>query len=159
MDFAPFAIGLFVPLGAFALVAWVVYVVVEGRRRREQHRVELHSRLLERIGSAREFGEFLSTDAGARFLDSLSPERPHHRIVSSAKAGVFFTVFGAIVLAAAKGGMLASEGEDVALLGTILLGVGVALIVAALVSYSLSKKLGLLRADEERMAKDVTSAT
>ena len=72
-------------LGLFTMVAWVVWVVVDGRRRRERLKAvtEFHQRLLDRIGSAREFGEFLQTDGGNRFVASLAVEKssPKERIL------------------------------------------------------------------------------
>ena len=50
----------------FFMIGCMVYVIVDGVRRRQQTRVftEFHSKLLERIGSAKEFGEFFGSDAG-----------------------------------------------------------------------------------------------
>jgi DNA-directed RNA polymerase specialized sigma24 family protein len=68
---------ILIPISAFAAMAWVIHVVVDGFRRRQQLRLttEFHGKLLDRIGSAHEFGEFLNTSGGARFLDSLLTPR------------------------------------------------------------------------------------
>ena len=62
---------------AFGSIVWLVYIVVDGFRRRQRLRVftEFHSKLLDRIGSAREFAEFFSSQAGERFLESLAAEK------------------------------------------------------------------------------------
>jgi uncharacterized membrane protein len=139
-----YVVGLVVPLGFFAMVCFVVYVVVEWRRRREQQRVELHGKLLDRIGSAREFGEFLSTEAGERFLAGLSPERPHERIISAARGGVVFAVLGVTLLIAAYAGALGDEREDLLIVGIILVGLGAGLLLAAAASYMIARRLGVM---------------
>src|SRR4030095_9025074 len=44
----------------FFMIGYIVHVIVDGYRRRQQMRVftEFHSKLLERLGSANEFAEF-----------------------------------------------------------------------------------------------------
>jgi len=44
-------------VGFFSLIAWIVFVFADGRRRREQLKVlsEFHSKILEKLGSAAEF--------------------------------------------------------------------------------------------------------
>ena len=57
----------FIPMvasvGLFSLIAWIVFVVADGRRRREQLKVssEFHSKILEKLGSAAEFGALALT--------------------------------------------------------------------------------------------------
>jgi hypothetical protein len=87
---------IFVPLGMFALVAFVVYVKYESARRRHQQATEFHARILDRMGSAREFGEFLGTDAGSRFLDAISSEgqQPQLRILRSVQLDILLLAIG-----------------------------------------------------------------
>jgi hypothetical protein len=143
-------IGLFVPLGFFAMVCFVVYVVLEWRRRREQLRVDLHSKLLDRIGSAREFGEFLSTEAGERFLAGLSPERPHDRIISAVRGGVVFAVLGATMVIAAYAGALGDERDDLLIVAIIFTGLGVGLLLAAAASFMIARRFGVMAASRKR---------
>ena len=48
--FIPMVVGL----GFFALIAWIAFVFVDGKRRREQLKVssEFHAKILEKLGSA-----------------------------------------------------------------------------------------------------------
>src|SRR3954470_20878866 len=50
----------------FGSFIWAIYLVVSAIRSRQQMRLssEFHTKLLERIGSARELGELLNTDGG-----------------------------------------------------------------------------------------------
>ena len=70
-------LGVVGGLGSIVATCWAIFVIVDGFRRRQQVRLsaELHTRLLDRIGSAREFGEFLTTESGARFLDAIAVDR------------------------------------------------------------------------------------
>src|SRR5256885_988168 len=70
-------LGVVGGLGSIVATCWAFFVIVDGFRRRQQVRLsaELHTRLLDRIGSAREFGEFLGTESGARFLDAIAVAR------------------------------------------------------------------------------------
>ena len=51
---------------------------VDGKRRREQLKVtsEFNTKILDKMGSTAEFGAFLDTDGGKRFMKSLTVEGP-----------------------------------------------------------------------------------
>src|SRR5512144_2536377 len=83
----------------FFLIGYIVYVIAEGTRRRAQSRMvtEFHGKLLDRIGSAQEFAEFFASDAGKRFLDTLStaePGTPQMRILRSVQLGLVLLALG-----------------------------------------------------------------
>ena len=61
--------GLLIPLGAFVMVSWIVYTIVNGLRMWHQQRMlgQFQTKLLERIGSVNELGAFLNTEAGVAF--------------------------------------------------------------------------------------------
>jgi hypothetical protein len=147
---------ILIPLSAITSVAWVIYVVVDGFRRRQQARMaaEFHSKLLDRIGSAREFGEFLNTSGGTKFLDSLTIEReggPHVRIMRALQAGLMLSAVGIGLFAYASSRSLPIEGEDVVtFLATLTAALGVGLLLAAASSYMLSKRLGLINGQHDR---------
>jgi hypothetical protein len=70
---------ILIPLTAFFVVGWIVHTLVDGYRRRERMRTftEFYGRLLDRMSTPKEFGDFLQTSGGQRFLDTLSVERGH----------------------------------------------------------------------------------
>ena len=103
-DLAPVLIVMTI----FATMGWIVHVFVDGRRRRERLKVftEFHSRLIDRMGSAKEFAEFLQTTGGQNFLDTLSLERGHpaDRIAKAVQIGIILTSVGlALFLATDRG--------------------------------------------------------
>lgn len=153
----------------FLMVGWVVYVVVDGFRRRQQLRLatEFHGKLLDRIGSAKEFGEFLNTSGGAQFLDSLTIEReggPHLRILRALQTGLvclalgvgLFLLIGSTTLTfgdvpgAPAPEFRGDEEDGIAVVATIFTSIGVGLLLSAGAAYGLSKRLGLINGKGDR---------
>jgi hypothetical protein len=165
------AVWVLVPLGAFTAIAWVIHVIVDGFRRRQQLRIstEFHTKLLERVGSATEFGEFLNSPGGTRFLDSLSVEREggaHVRILRATQSGTILTVLGSALFiwnwlrppAGTSVSISAAASNGVSAIATILFALGIGLLLSARLSYRLSKEMGLLDANP-RQAGDRTLPT
>jgi hypothetical protein len=144
-------VAVLAPLGFFGMIGWIVHVIVDGRRRRERLKVftEFHTRLLDRIGSTREFGEFLQTDGGTRFLETLSLEgsAPKLRILRSIQAGIVLLALGVGLLM--LGRMYQWDEEGFTVMGTIALSLAVGFLASSAVSYRLSKSMGLLTVSEE----------
>jgi hypothetical protein len=148
-DLAP----VLVVMTIFATMGWIVHVLVDGRRRRERLKVftEFHSRLIDRMGSANEFAEFLQTSGGQNFLDTLSLERGHpaDRIARSVQVGIILTSVGmALFLASDR---VANEIEGgYYVLSTIILSLGIGFVLSAVSSYALARTFGLLHKAELR---------
>jgi hypothetical protein len=146
-----------------ATICWVVYVVVGLLRRRDQLRAasEFQMKLLDRAGSAREFGEVLNSEAGLKLIQTLATEqqvRPELRILRAFQLGLVLSVVGFALLRywdeAALGLalgqlMLQSTGATIGFIATVLLGTGIGLMIAAGISMRMSRKMGLL-ADSSR---------
>ncbi|PYR64035.1 MAG: hypothetical protein DMF88_24005 [Acidobacteria bacterium] len=151
-------IGLLVPLGFFATVCFIVYVIVQWRGRREQQRVlnEFQTKLLDRIGSITEFGAFLNTDAGSRFLKGLTTinqsARPHARIVGAVYSGAVLGTLGIGLFMYSwwSPTLPAGVGNAINAVATAFVGLGVGFLFAAALSYWMSRQLGLLTPDEPR---------
>jgi len=166
---------VFVPISAFIAVAWVIHVVVDGFRRRQQIKVttEFHGKLLDRIGSAKEFGEFLNTTGGARFLDSMTVEREgggaQTRILRAVQGGFVFLALGIglfVLIGTTDLGFSDFPGDvrrgdeeaGFAVMATIATSVGIGLLLSAFASYGLSKRLGLLDESDHRRLDSAHSA-
>jgi hypothetical protein len=134
-----------------ALAGWVLWLVF---RRYQLHvharvqRTETFNRLIDKFGTAKEFVDFLQTDAGQKLLeDPIAPR-------VSPMASVRRFVQGGIVLLGLGGALLLNatrlrgetdinfvrEAMGMNYWGTIFLGGGAALMVAAMVSYVLAKR-------------------
>jgi len=147
---------ILVPWGAFLMVSWVVYTVVQGLRRWHQQRVlnEFQTKLLDRIGSVSELGAFLNTDAGARFLKGLTRVNdaavPHARILRAVQSGAVLATLAIGLylygwLTPTIPGGLTNVINGVA---TIFFALGIGFLAAAALSYRLSQRMGLLSVDE-----------
>lgn len=147
-------VAVLIPLGFFAAVAWSINVVVSSRRQQRQIQLstEFHSRLLDRIGSAKEFGEFLNTEGGTKFLRSLTIETeglPHARIIRALQAGLVLLTLGlGLFLLTGMRRLAHPTEEGLVVFATITLSVGVGLLLSSASSYVLSKRMGLL--DDDR---------
>lgn len=142
---APMTLGV----GLFALIGWIVYVVVSGRRRQEQLRAvaDFHSRILDRMGSAKDFAEFLATEGGRQFLASLTsePGTARARIVRCTENGIVCAAVGVALLVLSR--IFTDLGVGLAIIGTIVTACGVGFLLSCAVSYRLSRALGLLDQD------------
>jgi hypothetical protein len=138
-------LGVVGGLGSIVATGWAIFVIVDGFRRRQQLRLsaELQTRLLDRIGSAREFGEFLATESGARFLDAISIDRNATQtgIIRALQSGIVSLVMGAAIFVLARG---KSYHEGLSIVATISAALGIGLLLASALSYLLSKRMGLL---------------
>ena len=143
-------------LGSIALTAWLVFVIVEGYRRRQQLRAtaELQQRLLDRIGSPREFAEFLATDAGGRFLDAITVDRRvvETGILRTLQFGIVALVLGVVLLIMASQ-TLHSEGAMALAVITTALGAG--LLLACAVSHRAARHMGLLTKTNATLDRNV----
>lgn len=134
----------------FVTVAWVISTIVDAIRRNHQVRsaADFRGKLLDKIGSAREFGEFLSSDGGAKFLDSMTVETeagPHVRILRSLQAGIVLLVLGAGLFILMGNRDLPFGAEDgMAMFGTITTAIGAGLLLATGATYVMSKRMGLM---------------
>jgi hypothetical protein len=147
---------------ALATIGWVVYVVVDGFRRRQQLRVitDIHGKLLDRLGSAREFGDFFTSAAGDRFLSSLSRTEsgaPSVRILRSLQSGLVLLALGIglFVLVAIRS--FSIDAVDAFMVfATAATAIGAALLISAALSYVLSKRLGLIESSQPERDRETT---
>jgi hypothetical protein len=141
-----FLVPMFASLGFFALIAWIFFVIVDGKRRREHLKVtsEFNAKILEKMGSTAEFGAFLDTDGGRRLMKTLTVEGPSAktRMLGSTQTGIVCTAIGVAMLI--LGGIFYYLRDGLWVMGGIITACGVGFIVSTLASYRLSKTLGLL---------------
>jgi hypothetical protein len=133
----------------FGAIVWLVYIIVDGFRRRQRLRVftEFHTRLLDRIGSAKEFGEFFGSEAGERFLESMRSEKgePHVRILAAVQWGMTLTSLGIGLFLLSTTYSLERETVDVIVfIATVAFSVGAGTLISSVSSFFLSKRLGLV---------------
>ena len=160
-------LGVLIPFGGMAMVAWIVYTIVEGLRRWYQQRTlsQFQTKLLDKIGSVGELGAFMNSEAGARFLKSLAIENspgagPHMRILRALQRGTVLLALGVgLFLYGAMHAALPRDGRDaVDLMATIFLTVGLGLLASAAISYRLSRRMGLISGSSETAHEPLPTA-
>jgi hypothetical protein len=146
----------------FFMIGWIVFVIVDGVRRRQQTRVftEFHGKLLDRIGSAKEFGEFFASDAGARFLSSMSSSEsgaPQIRILRSLQTGLILLSLGIGLFLLTNERTFSLEAMDgLVVTATAAAAIGAGLVVSTGMSYVLSKRMGLIERSPVRRDQDAS---
>ena len=135
----------------FATIGFVVWVLVSGWQRRQQIRVmtDFNTQLLERMGSVKDFSEFLATEGGAKFIDRVTAgggTRPEIRltILRSVQTGLvlFALGVGLIVLAwFLRSDFPYGETHVFSVSGTIALSLGVGFLLSAVASYRLASAM------------------
>jgi hypothetical protein len=129
-----------------ALIGWIVWVISEGRHRKRKMEAisDFQNRLLERIGTAEEFGRFLESDAWRQFLGAVEPRVgiSARRIIGSTQTGTILTLLGIALVV--LGFLFPFDEPVMPILGVIVLSLGVGFLVSAFLAFRLSKSLGLL---------------
>ena len=145
-------VEVLVPLALFAMVGWIVYIAATAGRRKEQLKItaEFHAKVLDKMGSAKDFGEFLETNGGKRFMGSLAVEGPSAktRIVRCGEQAV-------ICLSVGIGFLLLGSWFDeirvgMIVIGTLVTACGIGSVISCVSSYFLSKSFGLFEPPDVR---------
>lgn len=136
----------------FATIGYITWVLVTAWQRRYRIRAtaEFHSRLLDKLGSVKDFSEFLQTEAGARLIadlgsDSASPGGAHERILRAVQLGTVLACLGIglLLLTFFSPSMPDDAQHAFNAFGVISLSLGVGFAISAAVSYRLAGSLGL----------------
>jgi hypothetical protein len=135
----------------FPLIGFVVWTAATTWQRRQQAKLltEIHNRLLDRLGSLKDFSEFLQTPAGARFIDTLSGEaaRPGgvwDRILRAVQTGLVLLSLGVGLLVVTRYAT-ADAHDTLVVVGAIALSLGVGFLLSSAASYRVAMSLGVLR--------------
>ncbi len=142
-------IPILLGLGAFTMVGWVVHVIVDGYRRRQRLNVftDFHGKLMDRMGSAKELGDFLQSEGGQQFLETLTVEKDHpaNRILRAVQTGLVLLCLGAGLFGANSFAQWETDGGFM-VVGMLFMTAGFGFLLSATASYVLSRRLGLFNA-------------
>jgi len=133
-------------------VGWVFWVIFTTLRRYLTTRAQasIQKQIFAHIDSADALIALAANDSGRLFLESLTLERPeptspHRRILNGIQAGVVLSTFGLALMYLHH--VKVSDRAELLVFGTGALGIGIGFLIAAVVSLSLSRSLGLLGSD------------
>jgi hypothetical protein len=135
----------------FVTIGFVAWTIASNWQRHEQLRemTAFHTRVLDRIGSIKDFNDFLQTPGGAQFMNAITgdkgPNDPRQRILRAVQTGIVLSSVGSgCLLLAGLFRYQASDAFKVA--GVVLLSLGIGFLLASGAAYGLSKRLGVLEA-------------
>ena len=134
---------------------WLVKTAVDHRRwlRLTRTQTEVHTKLLDRLGTNEELMAYIQSPAGRRFLESapISVEQeprttgaPVSRILWSMQAGVVLGALGlGFWLVQTRTTLEVSEGFWV--IGVLIAALGIGFVASAVLAYVISSRLGLVQ--------------
>jgi hypothetical protein len=131
----------------FSTIGFVVWVAFNAWQRRQQVKLltDFNSRLLERIGSVKDFSEFLQTDGGAKFIDRVTaggtPPDVRMTILRAVQTGLVLLSLGVGLLLLAwmlRARYPFGEFEVFTITGTIAVSLGVGFLLSGGASYRLA---------------------
>ena len=138
----------------FFMVGFIVYTIADSFRRRSQAKMvtEFHSKLLEKLGSASDFASFFASEAGRRFLETLSTAEtgtPQMRILRSLQTGLVLMALGiGLFILTDQRNFSIEAGDGLTVTATVTTAIGIGLMVSTVLSYLLSRQMGLLTGRE-----------
>jgi hypothetical protein len=157
-DFSDF-MGDLPPLAGFvcALLAilWVIRTSLENRRWNRSFKMheEVHTKLIEKFASGQDFNAYMQSEGGRRLLEwtpptnssstSRSLPNPIGRIFWSLQAGLVLVLMG-IGMLLLRSHMGANDEPPLLVFGALGVTLGAGFILSALVSYGLSRHLGII---------------
>src|SRR5262249_36760043 len=136
------------------MVAFIVWALVNGWQRHQQIKrlTDFNTRLVDRIGSVKDFSEFLQTEGGARFMNDLTVERgslgPRARILRAIEFGITFISLGVGLIIVGRRFYAMEQHEGFTVFGVIALSLGLGCLVSAVASYRVAGMLGVLDRNE-----------
>jgi hypothetical protein len=147
-----FSIFLVMGLVASVLI-WLVRTLIQYRRWSRVSRVqaEVHNKLMDRFATNEELLTYISTPSGKRFLetapltiDTAQPSMgaPGTRILWSTQVGLVVMAAG-VGLWVVSGNAQKDVAQPLSALGVLAIAIGIGFILSAVVSFVLSRKLGL----------------
>jgi hypothetical protein len=139
---------------AISLIAWLIRTFIDYRRwnRLANVQTEVHRKLMDRFTSNEDLLAYINSPAGSKFLESAPITLDAGPRASSGPIGrILWTVQGGVVLMAGGFGLqgvagrLPSEAaQPLHALGVLGVALGVGLVISAIISFVLSRRLGLL---------------
>ena len=140
-------------------LVWLIRTLVEHRRwsRLSRTQVEVHGKLMDRLTSNEDLLAYMQTPAGKRFLESAPipvDAAPTPRAVNAPVSRILWSVQVGLIMAMGGFGLQfvsrsidKHAAEPFLAMGTLAVAIGFGFLLSALVSFLLSKRLGLIAAD------------
>jgi Flp pilus assembly protein TadB len=141
-------VGIVCTIAMFVLVGFLVWIGLRARQRRLELQAEVQTKVIDRFTSAPEMIEFLQSPAGHEFIASFqnAPRlQSRSRMLKGIRSAIVLTFLGIGLIAAGS-----QVRGPFLFVGLIVLFLGIANIVGAIVSMRLSKSWGILPPNGEK---------
>jgi len=144
----------FIPFSVFICmllaVLWVVRTILENRRWNKSFKVheDVHTKLIDKFASGQELTAYMESDAGRRLLEWAPPSTEGRmpfaagRILWSLQAGLILGLAGVGLLSVRR--YVPDAAQPLLVFGMLGLTIGLGFCLSAILSYGISKHLGLL---------------
>jgi hypothetical protein len=127
-------------------IVWEIGTTLQ-RRQRLTLSAEFNKQMLDRLGSMKDFSDFVQTDAGTQFMRRLTTAEPstspQQRIFSAVQIGIVLVSLGSGLLGFARLTAIANR-DELTLIGTIALSLGIGFVLSSGVLYRLASALGMM---------------
>jgi hypothetical protein len=144
---------------AFGVLFWLTRTIIDYRRwsRLAKVQTDVHTKILDRFTANEDLLSYIQSPAGSKFLES-SPIKldAGPRTVGAPLSRILWSVQGGVVLLAAGIGLMvvsARLGNDAAqpvqAFGVLGVALGLGFVVSAVISFAISRRLGLIEAPPE----------
>jgi len=129
----------------FAFMGWLIWAVLEWFRIR--HKSQLQNKILEKFTTVQEFNDFIQSKEGNKFLKFVSYNglAPRQKILSSLSRGIIISFIGVSLILI--GQIFTDEMKYFLAFGIIIIALGLGFLVSTFISYTLSKKWGIIGKD------------
>ena len=126
----------------FLTIGWVVWLIFDAAKVR--HKRSLHNKLIDKFNNPTELSEFLKSEGGERFINSLTFNggSSKSKILSSISKGIIFTFVGIALLFVAD--YFGSEAFAFKAFGFVTIAVGLGFVVSTFVSYYMGVRWGII---------------
>jgi len=139
---------------AIGVLVWLTRTLVDYKRWSRLARVQtdVHTKLLDRFTANEDLLSYIKSPAGAKFLESSpimldaalrSVGAPLGRILWSVQGGVVLLAAG-IGLQFVSTGLAGDASEALRALGVLSIALGLGFVISAIISFAISKRLGLI---------------
>jgi hypothetical protein len=140
--------------GALLAILWIIRTLLENRRWNRSFKMheEIHAKLIDKFASGQDFNAYMQSEGGRRLLEWTPPAtgtgsrglpNPIGRIFWSVQAGLVLALMGLGMLLL-RNHMTPHDAPPLLVFGTLGLTLGAGFILSALISYGLSRHLGLI---------------
>jgi hypothetical protein len=136
----------------FGSLCWISWIVLNSTVRllTSRRQAALQARLLDTLVTRPDVVDYLNSDAGRLFVQSLgaTTDAPHARIINALHAGLVLAFVGASLLLARL--FVSGDTAPLLVVGVGLVGAGIGFAAAAMAAYFVSKRFGLVPSRDTR---------